>query len=144
MKRALLALLPAVLAVGLVACGDDDDNTPSSATTRTTTATPSGGSESTGSSDETVPTLPGGVTLPDLGSILPGGSLPNLSLPDISIPELGSLPDAEQILKSIFPGLTDDQASCLADKLGGQVDTSKILAEIQSCGINLRDLQPGG
>ncbi len=154
MKRALLAVLPAVLAVGLVACGDDDDNAPSTVTTKTTTATSSTSESSetnsatetsTESSEDTALTLPGGGTVPDLGSILPGGSLPNLSLPDISIPDLGSLPvDAEQILKSIFPNLTDDQISCLADKLGEKIDTSKILSEIQSCGIDPSDLSPGG
>ena len=150
MKRALIAVLPAVLAVGLLACGDDDDNdTPSTATTRTTTATTRSGTgeteTTTGSSDGSELTLPGGMTVPDLGSILPGGSLPNLSLPDISIPDLGSLPvNAEEILKSIFPNLSDDQVSCLVDKLGGQIDTSKILAEIQSCGIDPSDLSPGG
>jgi len=149
MKRALLALLPAVLAVGLVACGDDDDNTPSSATTRTTTATSSGGSESetsTGSSEGSELTLPGGGTVPDLGSIFPGGSLPDISLPDVTIPELGSLPvNVESILRSIFPNLTDDQISCLSDKLGGEkLDTSKILSELESCGIDRSDLLPGG
>ena len=149
MKRALLAVLPAVLVIGLVACGDDDDNTPSSATTRTTTATRETSSSDTettsGSSEGSELTLPGGVTVPDLGSILPGGSLPDLSLPELSIPDLGSLPvDAEEILKSIFPNLSDEQVSCLADKLQGKVDTSKILSEIQSCGIDPSDLTPGG
>ena len=147
MKRALLAVLPAVLAVGLLACGDDDDNTPSTATTKTTTATSSSGSgETETTSGESTPlTLPGGITVPDLGSILPGGSLPNLSIPEFSIPDLGSLPvNVEDVLKSIFPNLTDEQVSCLADKLGGKVDTSKILSEIQSCGIDLSDLTPRG
>jgi hypothetical protein len=145
MKRALVAVLPAVLAVGLLACGDDDDNTPSTATSRTTTATGSDETETTsGSSGGPEFTLPGGGTLPG-GTILPGGSLPNLSLPDFSIPELGSLPvNVEDVLKSIFPNLTDDQVSCLADKLGGQIDTSKILSQIQSCGIDLSDLTTGG
>jgi hypothetical protein len=145
MKRALLALLPAVLAVGLVACGDDDDNTPSSATTRTTTATSRGGSESETSEGSEL-TLPGGGTVPDLGSIFPGGSLPDISLPNVTIPELGSLPvNVESILRSIFPNLTDDQISCLSDKLGGaKLDTSKILSELESCGIDRSDLLPGG
>src|SRR4051794_1803230 len=109
MKRALLAVLPAVLAVGLVACGDDDDS-PTTASPTVTTTTPEA---TTGA----VPTLPGGITVPDLGSILPGGSLPDLgsipdlgsllpggSLPELSIPDLGSLPtNAEEILKSVFP-----------------------------------------
>jgi len=141
MKRALLAVLPAVLTVGLLACGDDDDNTPSTATTRTTSSESRETDETETTSDLT---LPGGVTLPG-GTILPGGSLPNLSLPEFSIPDVGSLPvNVEEVLKSIFPDLTDDQVSCLADKLGGQIDTSKILAEIQSCGIDPSDLRPGG
>jgi hypothetical protein len=149
MKRALLVLLPAVLAVGLVACGDDDDNTPSTAgtTTATTTATrrTSETETTTDSSEEPDFTLPGGITVPDLGSIFPGGSIPDISIPDISIPDLGSLPtNVDEILKSIFPNLTDDQVTCLADKLGGKIDTSKILSEIQSCGIDPSDLSPGG
>jgi len=162
MKRALLAAVPAVLVIGLVACGDDDDNTavvttsaatntttPSTATESATAPTTSlatattGTSATAGSSDIT---LPGGVTLPDLGSILPGGSLPNLSIPDISIPDLGSaLPNVEETLKKVFPQLTDDQASCLAEHLSGSnMSMSAITAVMDDCNIDVRDLIPGG
>ncbi len=152
MKRALLAVLPAVLALGLVACGDDDDSPTtagnSTAATVTNTTTPSV-TDDTISGDQI--TLPGGGTIPDLGSILPGGSLPDLSdilpggsLPDISIPDLGSLPtNAEEILRSVFPKLTDDQLNCLVDNLGGQLDPTKVPALIQECDISPSDLIPG-
>ena len=148
MKRALLAALPAVLALGLVACGDDDDS-PSTVenTSRTTTAEPATTAEG---GDVT---LPGGVTIPEnLGSLLPGGSLPDLgdisipdiSIPDLSIPDLGSLPtNAKEILRSVFPKLDDDQLDCLVDELGGDLDTSRITDVMDKCGIKAGDLIPG-
>jgi hypothetical protein len=146
MKRVLLAAaLPAVLGLGLVACGDDDNspttaNTTASATQPTTVRT----SETNGTEEGSDITLPGGVTIPDLGSILPGGSLPNLSLPDISIPELGSLPtNAESILKSVFPKLDDQQLQCLVDNLGGSADMSRITSLLDKCNIDMNDLVPG-
>jgi hypothetical protein len=136
MKRALLAALPAmvpaVLALGLVACGDDDDSPTTASPTATTPSATEG-------STEAAPTLPGGITIPDLGSILPGGSLP-----DFSIPDLGSLPtNAEEILRSVFPKLSDDQLQCLLDNLGGNIDPSKVPALIQECDISPGDLIPG-
>jgi hypothetical protein len=142
MKRALLAALPAVLAIGLVACGDDDDSPTTAAETTTTTAT-----EETEGSDIT---LPGGVTVPDLGSVLPGGSLPDLgsilpggSLPDLSIPDLGSVPNAEEILASVFPNLSEDQLACLVDELGGELDPSRVPDLMETCDIAPGDLIPG-
>jgi hypothetical protein len=151
MKRALLAALPAVLALGLVACGDDDD----SPTTAAETTTPT---EETEGSDAT---LPGGVTVPDLGSVLPGGSLPDFSIPDLSIPDLGSvlpggslpefsIPDlgtlptnAEEILASVFPNLNEDQLACLVDELGGELDPSRVPDLMETCDIAPGDLIPG-
>jgi hypothetical protein len=145
MKRALLVALPAVLAVGLVACGDDDDNTSATASNTTTVSatepTTSGTSESAGGGGVT---LPGGGTL-DLGSILPGGSLPDLSVPDLSIPDLGSLvPQMEDVLRRTFPKLTDDQVSCLAEHMQGQVSMSQITSMMSECNIDVQDLIPGG
>ena len=84
MKRALLAALPAVLALGLVACGDDDD---SPSTVGTPPRRPLVPPPTTRSRDEGGEvTLPGGVTIPEnIGSLLPGGTLPDLS--GISIPD---------------------------------------------------------
>jgi hypothetical protein len=147
MKRALLVALPAVLAVGLVACGDDDDNTSATAANTTTasatepsTAATSETSEASGGGGVT---LPGGGTI-DLGSILPGGSLPNLSVPDLSIPDLGSLvPEMEDVLRRTFPKLTDDQISCLADHMQGQVSMSQITSMMSECNIDVQDLIGG-
>jgi len=147
MKRALLAALPAVLALGLVACGDDDDS-PSTVENTTATTTRS-------TTDDTVDdeggevTLPGGVTIPEnIGSMLPGGTLPDLSeisIPDnLSIPDLGSLPtNAREILRSAFPDLSDDQVDCLVDELGGDLDPSRITDLMDQCGIEPGDLIPG-
>jgi hypothetical protein len=144
MKRPLLVALPAVLAVGLVACGDDDDNT--SATAANTT-TASATERTTASTSETSGgggvTLPGGGTI-DLGSILPGGSLPNLSLPGGTTPDLGSLvPEMEDILRRTFPKLTDEQISCLADHMQGQVSMSQVTAMMSECNIKVQDLIGG-
>jgi hypothetical protein len=152
MKRAaLLAALPAVLALGLVACGDDDDSpstvqSPSTVenTSRTTAAEPGTTTDEGGDV-----TLPGGVTIPEnIGSLLPGGSLPdlsNLTIPDnLSIPDLGSLPEnAREILRSTFPNLSDEQLDCIIDEFGGELDPSRITDVMDQCGIEPRDLIPG-
>jgi len=155
MKRALIAALPAVFVLGLVACGDDDDavtTEPDSATTTTTERETDSTDRSTVTlpdlSDVTIPdislpsdfTLPGGITIPDLGSVLPGGTLPDLS--GISIPDLPtgiSVPSAllEQILRGAIPNITDDQIDCVIDELGGKLDLQRLPDIAQTCEIDL-------
>jgi hypothetical protein len=141
MKRALIAAIPAVLVLGLVACGDDDD-----APTTVENTTPSVGSEEPDTTDDELSdlTLPGGITVPDLGSVLPGGSLPDFTIPgDLSIPDLSLPENAEEILRSVFPNLDDDQLSCLVDELGGDIDPSRVPDLMNQCGIDPSDLIPG-
>jgi hypothetical protein len=154
MKRALLVALPAVLAIGLVACGDDDST--SNTATATNTTTPSANEATAGSSSQD--TLPGGITVPDLGSILPGGSLPDLGsilpggslpdlgsiLPNISVPSSVSSEDIQKALQRVFPKLTDQQVKCLSDGLGGKLDFSKVSSLFKDCDISAQDLIPGG
>src|SRR3954452_23552221 len=89
MKRALIVALPAILAFGLVACGDDDDSVSTEPGSVTTTTERESETDSTDRSvtlpdlsDVTIPdislpsdfTLPGGITIPEnIGSLLPGG-----------------------------------------------------------------------
>ena len=139
--RAILAV-PAValFGLGLVACSDDDDEpdatvTDTEAVDDTEATVDTEPSEDTGS-DLTLPggTLPGGITIPDI------------SIPDISIPDI-SVPDAEEILGQIFPGLDDDQISCLADAVGDigtDFDLSQIADELSACNIDTSDLFGGG
>ena len=141
MKRALLAALPAVLVLGLVACGDDDD-----APTTVENTTPTVDSAAPGNTDEddlSDLTLPGGITVPDFGSVLPGGSLPDFSIPDFSIPDFSIPENAEEILSSVFPNLDDEQLNCLLDELGGDIDPSRVPDLMDQCGIDPSDLIPG-
>jgi hypothetical protein len=141
MKRALLAALPAVLVLGLVACGDDDD---APTTVENTTPTVGSAEPDTTTEDELSDlTLPGGITVPDLGSVLPGGSLPDFTIPDFSIPDLSLPENAEEILRSVFPNLDDEQLSCLVDELGGDLDPSRVPDLMDQCGIEPSDLIPG-
>jgi hypothetical protein len=130
-----VAALPAVLALGLVACGDDDD-TPE-------TVPASSETEATGGGDVT---LPGGSTLPDIS--LPDISLPDISLPDISVPDLSdiSVPEGliEDALRNVLPDLSDEQISCLADGLETDFDLQRVQELAESCDIDLADVQLGG
>jgi hypothetical protein len=153
MKRALLAALPAVLALGLVACGDDDDSVSTEPESATTT-TPREGSVEISLPDISVPditipdlslpsdfTLPGGITIPEnLGSVLSNISIPDLS--NISIPDLPtgiSVPNSllEQILRGALPNITDDQIDCVIDELGGKLDLQRLPDIAKTCDIDL-------
>jgi hypothetical protein len=154
MKRALIAALPAILAFGLVACGDDDDSVstePGSVTTTTERESETDRSSVTlpDLSDVTIPdislpsdfTLPGGITIPEnIGSLLPGGTLPDFS--GISIPDLPtgiSVPTAllEQILRGAIPNITDDQIDCVIDELGGKLDLQRLPDIAETCEIDI-------
>jgi hypothetical protein len=154
MKRALLAALPAVLALGLVACGDDDDSV---STEPASTTTPREGSIEISIPDVSIPditipdisipdiTLPGGITIPEnIGSVLSNISIPDLS--NISIPDLPtgiSVPTSllEQILRGALPNITDDQIDCVIDELGGELDLQRLPDIAETCDI---DLSRGG
>ena len=137
MKRALVAVLPAVLALGLVACGDDDD----APDTVPVTADEGAGDV----------TLPGGGTLPDITMpditmpdiTLPGGStLPDFS--DVTMPDLSniSVPEGmiENLLRDALPQLSDEQVSCLADELGNNLDLSRVPEIAETCDIDAADV----
>ncbi|MET0146401.1 MAG: hypothetical protein ABW328_16695 [Ilumatobacteraceae bacterium] len=146
MKRAVgLAVPLASLLLVVAACGDDDDGPDTSTAVSTPEATdlPGGDSELTlpdlSLPDLTLPggTLPGGGTLPDLSDItIPG----NITIPDIS-------ENAEAFLAQIFPKLSDDQISCLADQAGDlsgeTVKPSDFTSYLSDCDIEPADLLPG-
>jgi hypothetical protein len=148
MKRVLILAAPAVLALGLVACGDDDDDSPDTTETVDTasvdTATDDTATDDT-ATDGTL--LPGGTILPG-GTVLPGGSLPDISIPDISIPDISLPEEASEIFESVlsqtFPNLSDEQVSCLAEAFQGELDLSQIQSVAEDCGIDESDLVPGG
>ena len=185
MQRALALLAPALLVVGLVACGDDDDDSPDTttateATTDVTTAdvttpategeeTDAGGSVDEAAtetmrqifpnlSDDQVDCLVEQVDdftdaidqaqaqaiaaecdidpadlVPDMSAV----SMPDLS--DVSIPE-----NMDELIKQVFPSLTDEQASCLAEQFGSDFDPSKAAQVADTCNIDPTDLIPGG
>jgi hypothetical protein len=155
MRRPLaLAVLGALV---LVACSDDDDDAQvSTGSTETTVA----GSDTAATKPEvtspqatsSASSAPDGsssqITLPDIS--LPNISLPNISLPDISLPDISlpdiSIPDTEELLRRVFPGLDDQQVSCLADGLGDvrDVKPDQILGLIGDCNITMSDLTGGG
>jgi len=156
MKRALIVALPAILAFGLVACGDDDDSVSTEPGSVTTTTERESETDSTDRSvtlpdlsDVTIPdislpsdfTLPGGITIPEnIGSLLPGGTLPDFS--GISIPDLPtgiSVPTAllEQILRGAIPNITDDQIDCVIDELGGKLDLQRLPDIAETCEIDI-------
>jgi len=151
MKRALVAVLPVALALGLVACGDDDDAPDSVPASTPATVDEATGGDVTLPGGGTLPdismpdiTLPGGSTLPDLSDItMP--DLSDLSIPDFSIPDV-SLPSGmiEQLLRSTLPNLSDDQIDCLVDGLGGSLDLQQLPDLAQDCNIDASDLTPGG
>ena len=189
MKRALALLAPAVLALGLVACGDDDDDTPDTTeasvetidevTTAATTdvtetaATTSDGDE-TGAggsvdaddtlqrifpnlTDEEISCL--GDRVDDLTAtqdpaeaqaiaeecgIDPADLDPDMSA--ISLPDMSgvSVPDnMDEMMQRVFPGLTDEQVSCLVDELGADFDVEKAQQVAETCDIEPADLAPG-
>jgi hypothetical protein len=184
MKRALALLAPAVLVVGLVACGDDDDSpdtttateatTDATASDATTAATDGDDTDAGGSGDDAAdetmrqifPNLDGDQIdclveqvgdftesidqaqaqaiaaecdidpadlVPDMSAV----SMPDLS--DVSIPE-----NMDELIKQVFPGLSDEQASCLAEQFGADFDASKAAQVAETCNIDPADLTPGG
>ena len=125
MRRALI-LAPLALVLSLAACGDDDDDEPTGTATastkpESTTTEPSETSTDSTEVDETEPSSSG---------------------PDFSLPV--SVPDVDEVIGQVFPGLDDDQISCLAENLGADFDPSEALNLIEECNIELSDLQPGG
>jgi hypothetical protein len=160
-KRSLAVLatpLVALAVLGVAACGDDDDDAPE--TSPSVDGTVEDG-EDTQPDDGTVPeTLPGGGSLPDLsipdlsipdlslpGGTLPGGiTIPDLSIPDLSLPDI-SVPDMTEILGQIFPNLSEDQISCLADALGDvgtDIDPNQVIELFGDCDIDPGDILGGG
>jgi|HigsolmetaAR202D_1030399.scaffolds.fasta_scaffold46619_2 hypothetical protein len=150
MKRALLLAAPAVLALGLVACGDDDDDTPET-TEPTATTSETGG-------DDTAPDLSiPEITVPDIS--IPDISLPDISLPDISIPDF-SIPDftipeislpaeaqgiVRQVLQQMFPRLDEDQIICLSQAFdGGTLDIERLQSIAEECNLDPADLNLAG
>jgi hypothetical protein len=124
-KRALVLCVPVALALTLVACGDDDDDEPDETA-----------SDVTGGPSATVPDLTEpDFSVPNLSDI----SIPNITIPDLSLPE-----NAEELIGQVFPGLDDDQVSCLAENLEGDFDVSAALDLMDECNINPSDLTPGG
>ena len=190
MQRALALLAPALLVVGLVACGDDDDDSPdtTTATEATTDATSADVTTSATSDDDaTDDTDAGGSTddaaakdtmaqiVPNLDGdqidclvqqvsdftdaidpsqaqaiaaecdIDPADLVPDMSA--VSIPDLGdvSIPEnMDELIKQVFPSLTDEQADCLAEQFGDDFDASKAAQVADTCNIDPTDLIPGG
>jgi hypothetical protein len=185
MQRALALLAPALLVVGLVACGDDDDDSPDTttateATTDVTTAevtTPATDAEDTdagGSIDEDqtdtmrqiFPNLDGdqidclveqvddftdaidqaqAQAIAAECDIDPADLVPDMSA--VSIPDLGdvSIPEnMDELIKQVFPSLTDEQAECLAEQFGSDFDPAKAAQVADTCNIDPTDLIPGG
>jgi hypothetical protein len=121
--------------MALVACGDDDDDEPTDSTEATT--------EDTEATDETTAE----ITVPDISISIPDISTPDISISipdiDITIPDI-SIPDAEELIREIFPDLDDDQVSCLAEALQGEAPSaSEVMDLLDDCNINASDLVPG-
>jgi hypothetical protein len=149
MKRALLLAAPAVLALGLVACGDDDDDTPESTEPVTATTDGDAGADIT-IPDITLPdiTIPD-ITIPDLSDIsIPDFTIPDLS--DISIPDLSgiTIPDftipeeargiMESVIKQLYPEMDEDQVLCIAEQLGGNALNETFLRQIaETCDLDV-------
>jgi hypothetical protein len=190
MKRALALLAPAVLTIGLVACGGDDDDSPDT-TAATVESTDEGTTDETLDATITAPTIAGddddtagaggdidtdtlGQIFPDLDDdqlscladrvggvteamdptqaqaiadecdIDPADLTPDMSA--ISIPDMSgvSIPDnMDEMMQQAFPGLTDQQVSCLVDQLGDDFDVAKAQQVAETCDIEPSDLTPG-
>jgi hypothetical protein len=118
MKRALALLAPAVLVVGLVACGDDDDSPDTTTATETTESQPD---DTEADATDTAPTTDSGDT--EAG---------------------GSVADSE-LLGQIFPNLNRDQIECLVDEIGDSakaLDPAQAQAAADACDIDPDDLVP--
>ena len=119
MKRAFALLAPAVLVVGLVACGDDDDSP--DATTADTEVTTT--AETT--TEVTAPTS---------------------STDDEGTDAEGSTGDADSdLMAQVFPNLSRDQIDCVTDQVGS-ADPADIAAQArqiaEDCDIDPADLTP--
>jgi hypothetical protein len=136
-------------ALGLVACGDDDDDSGTTPTTESQSESTVSTGDTEGSDD-----TGGELSLPDIstpdislpGGTLPGGiTIPDISIPDISIPDI-SVPDMSEILSRVFPNLSEDQVSCLADKLGDvtDIDPNQVMDFLDDCDIDPSDILGGG
>jgi hypothetical protein len=69
---------------------------------------------------------------PDMSAI----SLPDLS--DVSIPE-----NMDEMMQQVFPGLSDEQVTCLVEQLGADFDIAKAQQLTETCNIDPADLTPG-
>jgi Tfp pilus assembly protein PilW len=118
MKRAFALLAPAVLVVGLVACGDDDDSP--DATTADTEATTD---ETTTEGTEATSSTEGEGTDAE-----------------------GSTGDAESdMMAQVFPNLSRDQIDCLVEQAGDiteAMDPSQAQQIAEDCDIDPADLTP--
>jgi hypothetical protein len=183
MKRALALLAPAVLALGLVACGDDDDSTDTTttiesvtdATTDATVTEPTiGGDDDATGSTADLDTSALGQIFPNLDDeqvrcladrisdvteamdpsqaqaiaeecdIDPADLTPDMSA--ISIPDISglSIPDnMAEMMQQVFPGLSEEQVTCLVDELGSDFDVQKAQQVAETCNIDPSDLAPG-
>src|SRR5262249_20107209 len=131
-------MLVPLAALSLAACGDDDDDEPSDTTTEVTrtTAEETEATTSDSGSVEAEDTLPGGITIPDL-TLPEGVTLPSIAEGDVV-----------DTLMSVFPDLSEEQATCLVDALdlgsGDMPDLSNLSTGLlDDCNINVRDLIPG-
>jgi hypothetical protein len=119
MKRALALLAPAVLVLGLVACGDDDDSPD------TTTAT------------EATETQTGDTT--DVTAATPSSDAGDTDAD-------GSVTDSQRdLMAQIFPNLDGDQIDCLVGELGDSADAmdpARAQAAAEACDIDPADLVP--
>lgn len=118
MKRALALLAPAVLVVGLVACGDDDDS-PDATTADTEATTDDTATENT----EATSSTEGDDTEAE-----------------------GSIGDAEtDMMAQVFPNLSGDQIDCLVEQAGDltqAMDPSQAQQIAEDCDIDPADLTP--
>jgi hypothetical protein len=47
------------------------------------------------------------------------------------------------MIKQVFPGLSDEQATCLVEQLGDDFDIAKAQQVAETCDIDPSDLTPG-
>ena len=77
-------------------------------------------------------------------AIEPADLTPDMSA--ISIPDLSnvSLPEnMDEMIQQVFPGLSDEQATCLVEQLGDDFDLAKAQAVAETCNIDPSDMLPG-
>jgi hypothetical protein len=125
MKRAHTSLAVLTVAVfSLAACGGDDGGDDPDTTDATDETTESGDTSAT---EETASDL----------------TIPDISMPDISIPDISLTEEATDMIRQMFPDLSEEQASCLVEA-GEDLDPSNPSMEIfEECDVELSDLTGG-